>query len=174
MDMSIATSISIDEYLNTSYEPDCDYVDGVLEERNLGKWEHSRLQIALGAYLFNREKILGIRAATEQRIRVAGKRVRIPDICVLLEGQPNEEVLALPPFICIEILSPEDSLSSMMERLDDYLAFGVPYVWVIDPRRQRCYAYTAAGMTEAHDKILRTANPEIEIPVPELFASLRS
>ena len=170
--MSVASSISIDEYLNTSYEPDCDYVDGVLEERNVGKRQHSRLQTALGSYLYTREKLWGIQAYTEQRVRDSPSRVRIPDVCVMLKSQPYEDVLAVPPFICIEILSPDDQMSRVTERIDDYLFFGVPYVWVIDPRRRRSYAYTAAGMTEAHDAILRTADPEIVLPLLELWESL--
>ncbi len=171
--MCVANLISIDEYLNTSYEPDCDYVDGVLEERNVGKHKHSRLQTLLAIYLGNRERSWGIITLTEQRIRVAGKRVRIPDVCVLLDGQPHEDVLVLPPFACIEIMSPDDSISSMTNRLNDFLAFGVPNVWLIDPYRERCYVAAPAGLSEAHDNIPRTANPEITIPFSDLFASLR-
>src|SRR5579875_879313 len=29
--------ISVEEYLSTSYRPDCDYVDGEIEERNLAR-----------------------------------------------------------------------------------------------------------------------------------------
>ena len=76
--MSVAALISIDEYLNTSYEPDCDYVDGALQERNLGKFDHSRLQALLTAYFVSRERLWGICTITEQRIRVSGKRVRAP------------------------------------------------------------------------------------------------
>jgi Uma2 family endonuclease len=171
--MSVAALLSIDEYLNTSYEPDCDYVDGVLEERNLGKVDHSRLQALLTIYLGSRERIWGICTVTEQRVRVSGKRVRIPDVCVLLDGHPKEQVIDVPPFMCIEILSPDDSVSGMMERLDDYMSFGVPNVWLIDPRRERSYFVTAAGLIEAHDNTLRSTNPEIILPVSELFESLR-
>ncbi len=38
------TFVSVDEYLRTSYNPDCEYVDGVIEERNLGEYEHSVMQ----------------------------------------------------------------------------------------------------------------------------------
>jgi Uma2 family endonuclease len=171
--MSVATLISIDEYLNTSYEPDCDYVDGALQERNLGKFDHSRLQALLTIYLGSRERLWGICTITEQRIRLSGKRVRIPDVCVLLDGQPKDQVIEVPPFICIEILSPDDSVSGMMERLDDFRAFGVPNVWLIDPRRERSYFATSTGLIEAHDNILRTANPEISVPIAELFEGLR-
>jgi Uma2 family endonuclease len=105
-------------------------------------------------------------------MRVSSKRVRIPDVCVMLHGQPREEVIETPPFLCIEVLSPDDSLSSMMDRVHDYLAFGIPHIWLIDPYRERCYFATADGLIEAHDNILRTSNPEIVIPAFELFAKL--
>jgi Uma2 family endonuclease len=165
--------LSIDEYLNTSYEPDCDYVEGALQERNVGTFDHGRLQALLTTYLGSHERLWGTCTITEQRIRVSGKRVRIADICVLLDGQPKDQVIGVPPFICIEILSPDDSVSGMMERVDDYLAFGVPNAWLIDPRRQRSYSATSSGWIEAHDNILRTETPEIVVPVAELFERVR-
>ena len=56
--MSTATAGSLSEYLNTSYRPDCDYLDGELLDRNVGEWDHSRLQMLLSQYLFAREKQL--------------------------------------------------------------------------------------------------------------------
>jgi hypothetical protein len=46
------TLISIAEYLASNYEPDRDYIDGVLEERNLGEYDHGRLQLVLGGWFF--------------------------------------------------------------------------------------------------------------------------
>ncbi len=39
--MDVATLIPLEEYLRTSYEPDMEYVDGVLVQRNVGKCSHS-------------------------------------------------------------------------------------------------------------------------------------
>jgi hypothetical protein len=36
--------IAVEEYLATSYRPDCDYVDGAIEERNVGEFDHSFLR----------------------------------------------------------------------------------------------------------------------------------
>lgn len=53
-----ATLLSIEEYLHTSYSPDVDFVDGELEERNLGAFEHARLQYVLAAFfLWQREAV---------------------------------------------------------------------------------------------------------------------
>src|SRR5216684_3733424 len=123
------TLISVEEYLATSYEPDCDYVDGRIEERNLGELDHSSLQTAVAAYFFARRKQWNITVVVEQRVQVSPTRFRVPDVCVVL-GEPDGQIFRLPPFLCIEILSPEDRMKRVQERIDDYLAMGVPYVWV--------------------------------------------
>ena len=42
--MPTGTLISEEEYLHTSYEPDCEFEDGVVIERNVGTFKHSELQ----------------------------------------------------------------------------------------------------------------------------------
>ena len=79
----------MEEYLSTSYRPDCDYVDGYIEERNLGEWDHSSLQAAVAAYFFAKRRQWGISVATEQRVQVNARRFRVPDVCVVL-GKPGE------------------------------------------------------------------------------------
>jgi hypothetical protein len=41
------TLTSLAEYLSTTYHPDRDYVDGQLEERNDGEFEHAAIQAFL-------------------------------------------------------------------------------------------------------------------------------
>ena len=84
--------------------------------------------------------------------------------------EPDEEIFTRPPFLCVEILSPEDRMSRMQERIDDYLEFGVEYVWVVDPRSRRAWIYRLEGMREVHDGVLRTTKPNIEIPLADVFA----
>src|SRR3954454_8058992 len=122
--MDTGALVSINEYLSTSYRPDCDYVDGVIVERNVGEFDHSRLQTAIASYFHTRRKELGITVVTEQRVQVSPARFRIPDVCVTL-GIPDEQIFTRPPFICIEILSPDDRLSAMQEKVTDYLDMGV-------------------------------------------------
>jgi Uma2 family endonuclease len=168
--MSAKTLISLEEYLTTSYRPDCDYVDGQVEERNLGEIDHSWLQAALTAYFFVRRKEWAISVFPEQRVQVKPARFRIPDVCVVLGGKPAEQILTKPPFLCIEILSPEDRVSRVEERIDDYLAMGVPYVWLLDPATHRAYVATAAeGLREVKCGVLKTENPVLQVPLDEVF-----
>lgn len=40
------------------------------------------------------------------------------------------------PTLAVEILSPGDTIGGVNEKIDLYLAAGVPVVWIIDPRRR--------------------------------------
>ena len=62
--MPVETKVPLNEYLDISYRPDCDYLEGELLERNAGEWDHSRLQMALAGYLFNRDNQWGILVVT--------------------------------------------------------------------------------------------------------------
>jgi Uma2 family endonuclease len=167
--MGTAVLVSVEEYLHTVYRPDCDYVDGVVEERNLGEYDHARLQGRLLQWLMALEKRLGIWVVPEQRVRVKPARYRIPDICVVLGAEPQEQIFTQPPFLCIEILSVEDRMVRVQERIDDYLEFGVRYVWLINPQTRKAWIYTSDGAREAKDGVLRTANPEIAVPLSEVL-----
>ena len=144
--MATGALVSINEYLSTSYDPDCDYVDGIIEERNLGENDHADLQSAILAYLRSHRKEWGIYSVVEQRVQVSPTRFRVPDVCVVAGERPKEQIFRTPPLMCIEILSPEDRLSRVRERVDDYLSFGVPYVWLLDPATRKAYRWTADGM----------------------------
>jgi Uma2 family endonuclease len=159
--------VSVREYLSSSYDPDCDYVDGVVEERNLGEKDHSSLQMAVAAYFYARRKEWGIYVYPEQRVQVSPTRFRVPDVCVVAGSEPVEQIFRTPPLICIEILSPEDRLSKVRQRLDDYLHFGVPYVWLLDPQTRKAWRCTPDGMSEVKDLITQT--PAINVPVEALF-----
>src|SRR5437763_10588642 len=107
--MASRTLISVEEYLRTSYRPDCDYVDGEVVERNVGEFDHNRTQLKLGGYFLQREQIWEIQVVPEQRVQVRPDRFRIPDVCVVL-GRATEQIFTKPPFLCIEVLSPEDRM----------------------------------------------------------------
>jgi len=69
-------------------------------------------------------------------VQVSQTRFRVPDVCVAL-GEAPGQIFRVPPFLCIEILSPEDRVSRVNERMADYLNFGVPYVWLLDPKPEK-------------------------------------
>jgi Uma2 family endonuclease len=160
--MANATQISVTQYLQTSYRPDREYVDGEVRERNVGKWEHARVQWLLAGWFMNHETMWGVIGSTEQRVQITSDRVRIPDLVVVAAG-PQPDVLVEPPLLVIEILSPEDSYSDTQERAEDYLSMGVGTVWIIDPRTRTGRMCNGAVWTAAR---------RLEVPKTPLFVNL--
>jgi Uma2 family endonuclease len=159
--------ITVREYLKTSYRPDCDYVDGVVVERNLGEKDHAKLQRKVVTWLDNHSKEWGIHVFPEQRVQVSATRFRVPDVCIVVGEEPDEQVFTHPPFICIEILSPEDRLNAMERRVGDFLAMGVPYVFILDPQTRKGWRATLQGLLAVTE--VRTENPEMVVPLEALY-----
>lgn len=164
------TQVSLDEYLRTDYEPDCDYVEGELEERNVGEKEHSIVQAFFIKWLAKFEEQWRLEACPEIRLRVSPTRVRIADIAILPLNAPFEAVLTRPPVVIIEVVSPEDRVSRYQQRLDDYRAMGVGNVWVIDPMRHKAFDCSQGGWQPV-DKLL-IADPPVEISLDSLWKKL--
>ncbi len=163
--------ISVHEYLSTTYRPDREYREGHTLQRKLGERDHSELQMAIAGFLYANRKKLGIHVFPEQRVQVSPNRFRVPDVCVVAGGKPAELVFTKPPLVCIEILSKDDTMVEIEDRIDDYLAFGVAHVWVLNPRNQKAFVCTTEGMREAKG-VLRTENPAITVPLSEIFSEL--
>ncbi len=61
-------------------------------------------------------------------------------------------------------------MSRLERKIDDRLTFGVPYVGMIDCKRpMKSWTYTAEGMHEARDAVLRTEDPDIAVPLKDRF-----
>ena len=164
--------ISVEEYLSTVFEHDCEYVDGTIEERDLGEFEHSFLQLFLGSVFVAHRAEWGIVAVSEQRIQVAPNRFRIPDLAVLRAGRPRERILTHPPLLVIEIQSPEDTLRRTAAKVAEYLAFGIENVWVIDPYARVAYRGTRNGLELVGPGELTVPGTPIHIVLQDLFAEL--
>ncbi len=164
--MPIVT-IPVEEYLATNYQPDCDYVDGELVERNMGEQSHGRVQLRIGAWLYARESRLRIRGLVEVRLQINPRRFRIPDVMVLPIDAPREEIVSTPPSLCVEILSRSDSLESIWDRIEDYFAIGVPACWIVDPIGRRGWIATPNHLDKVTDGILRAG--DIEMPLAEVL-----
>jgi Uma2 family endonuclease len=171
--MKTEALVPVEEYLRTTYHPDCDYVDGEILERNLGERDHSEIQRELIFFFRSRQKTWKVFVFPEQRVQVSPTRYRVPDICVYQGEKPQDQIFRTPPFICVEILSPEDRWERIQQKIDDYLKFGVPYVWVVNPRERRAWAYSSEGNTEIRDGMLRTENPSMAVPLAEIFGEAK-
>jgi hypothetical protein len=62
MATTTAATVSVEEYLRGTYEPDVEYVDGQLEERNAGEIEHCDVIAAIMDWFQRHAKEWQIRA----------------------------------------------------------------------------------------------------------------
>jgi len=159
--------ITVAEYLQLSFEDgDREYVDGEVVDNHVGDLAHASIRTAVAVFLFNKRKALGAICAMGCHTQVSSTRVRLPGIALVLGERPAGRILDKPPFLVVEVLSPEDRYD---ERIDDYLRFGVPWIWVIDPASGRGHVYHGGTREAVTDGIYRTQDPPIEMNFAELF-----
>jgi Uma2 family endonuclease len=169
--MATILQIPLGEYLGITYRPDREYVDGEIRERNVGKYEHARVQALLARWFGNHEQEWGAQVVTEQRVKVSSTRVRIPDVALLpLGAQPD--VIVDAPLLVVEILSPDDSYSDTQERAQDYRVMGVETVWIIDPKTRSGRMCSGAEWVEASR--LEVKGTALYVNLPDIFSQLTS
>jgi Uma2 family endonuclease len=164
--------MTVEQYLSRMFHPDCDFVDGRIEERNVGEFEHSMVQKMLMRLFGDKEREWGVVCAPECRLQVAASRFRVPDVMVLRRGKKYSGVIQDAPLLCIEVLSPEDTWARMRERLDDYLRMGVEHIWCFEPEAREVRRYTAQGFDRLNEPELKVPGTEIRVSVVEVFSAL--
>ncbi|PWU04247.1 MAG: hypothetical protein C5B51_17165 [Terriglobia bacterium] len=85
---------------------------------------------------------------------------------------PQLDVFESPPFLCIEILSRRDEISEVLEKLEEYEVFGVPNIWVLDPRRRKAFTYAGKRLEEVESDALVTADGQARLSLEDVFRGL--
>ena len=166
--MSTKSAVSIEEYLRTSFEGlDREYVDGEIVERTLPDYLHSKTQCRLSGLIWDLSKTRLLHGRTELRSRVAQTRVRIPDVSIYAGVEPTERVPSQVPLVAIEILSPDDRNSKVMQKLKEYSDWGVQHIWLVDPERRTLQVYANGALSEAF--ALTIPEFEVQLTGAEIF-----
>ena len=169
--MATPVLIPLAEYLATSYSPDCNYIDGEVQERNMGEKPHSGLQTALIGFFLSHRLDWRVEVWVEQRTQVAATRFRVPDVCLTtLDDRSDDPIIRKAPLLCVEILSSEQSLRDMQLCADDYQRMGVRAVWVFDPVRRLAWTADAQGKLVPAEDLLAVPETSIRSSVSEVFA----
>jgi Uma2 family endonuclease len=143
------TQISVEEYLKTPYDPDCEYLDGVIQQRAIPELDHASWQGALLHAFRDHKEDWNILAYPSLTIQITPTQFRIPDVSVLSRSAPREQVITHPPLAVFEILSPTDRMTDVLDKLAAYQQMGIPAIWVIEPRKPTCYRYSSGQLTPA-------------------------
>jgi Uma2 family endonuclease len=163
-----STLISVEEYLNTTYKPACDYIDGVLRQKSMPTWNHGLLQGRL-SYLITLE-FPGFVSGSEVTVQIRTGKFLVPDLVVQQSDRIQSPYPIEPVYLCVEILSPGDRMSETIAKCEDYLEWGVETTWIIDPDEKRAWEYRRGRrLQEVRDNLNAG---ELSISFDELFAGL--
>ena len=163
--------ITIEEYLRTSYRPDVEFLDGHLEERALGTWDHGFIQGLIFTWFLQHRRDWNVLPSLEVRMRVSDAHVRLPDVIVDWAG-PHPPVLTKAPLLVIEVLSPDDTYTALRKRAKDYQAMGIPNIWLVDPDTRTAESCEGAFWVERER--LEIEGTAICLDVPALFRAFDS
>jgi Uma2 family endonuclease len=163
-------TVQLEDYLSACYKHDRDFVNGELQERNLGEREHSELQLAVLLWFVRHSAEWKVVALPEMRVQISEGNFRVADVAIVSTDAPRERVLFTPPLIVIEILSPEDRVQRYGERLDDFRAMDVPHIWVIDPTEQIGFDCSSGSWIRCTRFAIE--NSGIYLSIPELLRSV--
>jgi Uma2 family endonuclease len=142
--MGTRAALSVEEYLHTSF-PDLDkeYRDGELVERSLPDYLHSKTQGLLVGFFLALQNALRVFPCPELRVKIRTGLYLIPDVAVFYPTEPIIPIPDTPPLVAIEILSRDDRIPKARKKLEEYRAWGVPHVWLVDPYTKRLYTCDA-------------------------------
>ena len=161
------TLITPEEYLRTSFDGlDCEYVDGEIVERNGGEQQHSKAQVRLVEIVYELRKTTLAYAFLSLRLKLSETRYRIPDVSIFAGQEPTENIPSTPPLVVVEIVSRDERSTKIVEKLEDYHAWGVPHIWLIDPWQRALSAYGPEGLTAA--SVLRVPKLNLTVSPAEL------
>jgi Uma2 family endonuclease len=169
--MAVAELISAERYLHSSFEHDAEFVEGRLVQRPMPTWEHASMQGFLIEELRIIGRRLGLFAVPEQRVQTRRDRFRVPDVCVVEgkpEGEPGRRIVTSPPYLAVEILSPEDTTVETMDKVREYLHFGVSWVWIIDPVSLAGQVHSQNGVVSIEDRVFSTERFSIDLSKAEI------
>ncbi len=173
MQTTIIPTVSIAHYLATAYRPDVEYVDGRLQEKSMGQIDHEEVIYALRRFLEMQLGAKGYWVTQNTRLMVKSERIRLPDIALFAPGARRTSVMRETPMLLIEVVSPSDTLLDFEERLADYEAMGVAYIWLVDPYRRMGYVAhgcDANGLETALN--LKIPELDLQLNLLELFATI--
>lgn len=159
----------MDEYLASSHKPGCEYADGVLYPKTMPTRKHALLQWLLAALI---ARDAAFEPGTELTVRIGPSRFLIPDIAVQRRDALQDPYPTAPIHLCVEILSPEDSFSTVLAKCREYHGWGVETAWILDPEGRMAWVSRTGGtLQEVPPGGLLIAG-ELTVSVDEAFERL--
>jgi len=167
--------VSVDEYLNTSYSPDVEFVEGRLIEKGMPTAFHQLLSAILLAWFRKYEKEFHIKALADVRTQIVERaRYRLPDVMVSTTPALFTRIMTRVPNIVIEILSPDDTQKESLLRFRDYQQLGVSHLILMDPEEHIAWRFENDSLIKTDFRSLSLPDrPDMPFDSAAIFDQLR-
>jgi Uma2 family endonuclease len=153
--MATKAQITAEQYLNLSFGHD--YI-------------HGRTAFLLAQALVPAARSHALYPCFGVQMQVAPDIYRTPDVSVFAREEPRQSVPSEPPLLVIEIISTGDRHRELMDELEDYRAWGVSNVWIVNPLAKRFVVYAEWGLRNVAS--LALAEYPFELTPETLFSDL--
>jgi Uma2 family endonuclease len=161
----------VDEYVSTTYRPNCDYIDGVLRQKPTPTRKHGRIQSWL--VVLTERGFPEFEAATEVTVRIRENLYLIPGLVVQRRDRIQDPYPTEPVHLCVEVLSPDDRISEVFAKCEEYHAWGVATTWIVDPETLRGWVYRKGERPHEVAESGSLTAEGIVISAAELFSVLK-
>jgi len=136
-----------------------EYWHGEAIRKAMPTWIHAFLQLWIGKLLFE----AGYKAGSEVDLRIDPDAIPRPDI-IATRGKMEHPYPTKAVEVVVEILSPDDRMSYLLEKCRSYEAWGFEYIYIVDSDSRRVFRWTARG--------LETVEQLVSIPVAQIWSAL--
>lgn len=159
----------------------CELIDGRIVPMSPTGGEHGFVESNLAGELrtFVQQRKLGWVMSGEVGLytRHNPDRVRGADVVFIsterASARPGRGFLDIAPELVVEVMSPHDPWQQVHQKLEEYFAIGVQWVWVVEPENRvvRLYRSTtkAQKLSEADTLVGEGVLADFELPVAEIF-----
>jgi Uma2 family endonuclease len=156
-------------------------VGGRLVEKHVGgfsDWVSGRILRLLGDFGEDRGVGWVISETGYQCFPDDSRKVRKPDVSFIRRGRlPDERIpdghVRIAPDLAVEVVSPNDTAYEVDTKVEEYLAAGVPLVWVVNPQVRTVHVYRTDNSVERlrEGQVLTAPEllPEFRCQVADLF-----
>ncbi len=155
--------------LHDGAKPAFEYWHGAAVQKPMPTVLHGIVQAILVLLL----ERAGWNTASEVRLKVVSDAEPVPDV-IAVRGKFKGRYPTAAPALCIEILSPTDTLAKTLMKAGTYIAWGSQCVWIIDPEKRTAWSMSQDGADQptwvAPNGVLRIEETTIDLPT--LFAEV--
>src|SRR3954470_3430118 len=137
--------------------------------KNLHAFTQSYVRVVLARDLPNKYRVM-----PELNVLCGPDRV-VPDVTVAFRNALYQDGdLADPALLCVEILSPGQTVGDLFDKADRILKAGTPLCWIIWPERRKAWMYSLEDLIEATDtlSVVLDKSDSLDAHLPEMWREL--